>query len=242
MLLRFREKIKKCLLFFIVLISITLFLFIFIDRQLAPLIKTAAVKRARSVATYVISETVLDILDNENVSYDSIISFEKDIDGKIVAVKTNSVLLNRLKSEISQKVCERIDSVDSDVLSFSAGSLFGSVLLSGKGPDIKVKVTPVGAVTSDFINEFKSAGINQTNHRILVKINVSFSVLFPFSSSSESVETTICAAETLIIGEVPSAYTNVQNLGGYDSLDLTGDIVDFGAHDINENQYDKKED
>ena len=108
----------------------------------------------------------------------------------------------------------------------------------GKGPAVKVNISPVGAVTSDFINEFKSAGINQTNHRIMIKINIAFSVLMPFNSVYESVETKVCAAETVIIGDIPSAYTNVQNIGDFDGLDLTGDIVDFGAHDINENNYE----
>ena len=61
----------------------------------------------------------------------------------------------------------------------------------------------------------------------------------PFNSVHQSVETTVCAAETVLVGEIPSAYTNVQNIGDFDGLDLTGDIVDFGAHDINENDYEK---
>ena len=213
-------------------------IFAVLDYLVTPMIRTAAVKRSRSVATYIISETVLDVLENNEVDYDNIISFEKDFAGKIVAVKTNSVLINRLKSELSSEIYNRINRIKPEELSLSLGTIFNSGLLMGKGPVVKVDISPVGAVTSDFINEFKSAGINQTNHRIMIKINIAFSVLMPFNSVYESVETKVCAAETVIIGDIPSAYTNVQNIGDFDGLDLTGDIVDFGAHDINENNYE----
>lgn len=202
------------------------------------MVKTASVKKARSYATYVISETILDVVSENDVDYDNIISFEKDETGKIVALKTNSTLINRLKAELSSEIYKRMNNVSSETLSINLGTVFGSALLMGKGPAIKVKISPVGAVTSDFINEFKASGINQTNHRIMIKINISYAVLMPVTSVYESVETSVCVAETLIIGEVPSAYTNVQNLGDFDGLDLTGDIVDFGAHDINENNYE----
>lgn len=223
----------------ILILIFSIGLFAVLDHLVTPMIRTASVKRARSVATYVISETVLDVLEDNEVGYDSIISFEKDNSGKIVAVKTNSVLINKLKAELSSEIYNRIKSINPEVLTLHLGSVLNSGLLMGKGPAVKVNITPVGAVTSDFINEFKAAGINQTNHRIMIKINIAFSVLMPFNSVNQTVETTVCAAETVLVGEIPSAYTNVQNIGDFDGLDLTGDIVDFGAHDINENEYEK---
>ena len=38
---------------------------------------------------------------------------------------------------------------------------------------------------------------------------------------------TVCIAETVIVGEVPDAYTNVEREGDDDSL--TGDLIDFKA-------------
>ena len=211
------------------------------DHSFSPMIRNAAAIRSRSVATFVISDTVMEILDNEGFEYNDIIAFEKDKDGKIIAVKTNSVLINRFKSKISSKIHKNLSSIDSENLSFSIGSIINSGIFVGKGPKISVEIAPYGAVTTEFISQFLSSGINQTNHRLYIKINVSFSVFIPFDKITENVETTICVAETLIIGDVPGAYTNVQNIGDSEGIDLSGDIVDFGAHDINENHYEKSD-
>lgn len=233
--------LKKLIIILLIVFIVTLGAFGVFDHNLYPMIKHAAIIRSRSVATYLISETVVEVLENENFDYSDIIEFEKDNMGKIVALKTDSVLMNKLKSTVSSEIHKKLASIDKQKLSFSVGSVFNSGLLVGRGPDINVEIAPYGAVTSEFISEFKASGINQTNHKIYIKINVSFSIFIPFDRITESVETSVCAAETLIIGEVPSAYTNVQNLGDFDGLDLTGDIVDFGAHDINENYYEKSD-
>ena len=50
------------------------------------------------------------------------------------------------------------------------GTITGIPMLSGVGPKITMKFTPVGAVLSDFDSEFVAAGINQTVHRVKLRL------------------------------------------------------------------------
>ena len=95
------------------------------------------------------------------------------------------------------------------------GNFTGNKLLSGYGPYIRVKVIPVGTVTTDFKTEFISAGINQTRHRVYLGVVCTMYVVAPLMSSEIVVNNSVTVAETVLIGDVPEFYgggTSNQNL------------------------------
>ena len=61
----------------------------------------------------------------------------------------------------------------------------------------------------DFEHEFKSAGINQTLHTVKVKIAVSGSLIVSGYHEPINVSTSVIAAQTVIVGNSPDAFTNV---------------------------------
>ena len=63
-----------------------------------------------------------------------------------------------------------------------------------------------GNVETDIDSEFTSVGINQTLHRIYLNLKCSIGILTPFQSVSKSVLSKVLLTETVIVGEVPSAY------------------------------------
>lgn len=61
-----------------------------------------------------------------------------------------------------------------------------------------------GSVESDFKSSFESGGINQTVHTLYVTVRADVSVIMPFGSFPETVETSVLAGETVIVGAAPS--------------------------------------
>lgn len=61
----------------------------------------------------------------------------------------------------------------------SMGTLSGVQLLSGRGPDLNLKVVPSGYMTSEIENRFDSAGINQTRHQIMLKMDMRVLAIIP---------------------------------------------------------------
>ena len=84
---------------------------------------------------------------------------------------------------------------------------------------------PVGLVKTKIINQFDEAGINQTRHRIQLQVTVDMLSLLPGYRISSQAQCNVILAETIIVGLVPDAYTEVY--GGTD--DLVGMIQDYGA-------------
>ena len=145
------------------------------------------------------------------VDYDQLISFEKDNEGKITAVKSNMAEFNRLQSAIIDEVLEKLSEVTTKELSVPVGTLLGSPFLAGRGPLIRVRMQSVGSSSAHFENAFTSAGINQTKHQIYLVVDVYVSILLPGFSTTTKFSNTYSVAETVIVGSVPDNYTYFSN-------------------------------
>lgn len=181
---------------------------VFAMLQLRPLLESLATTRVSNTVNRIISEAVDEAIQSGEIRYDQLISFEKDNEGRITAVKSNMPEFNRLQSYILREVLDRIDHVSSRDLSIPLGSLTGSALLAGRGPRITVRMESVGASTARLENEFVSAGINQTKHQVRLNIDVAVSILLPGFSTATKVSNSVVVAETVIVGSVPETYTN----------------------------------
>ena len=175
--------------------------------QLRPLLTTIAATRATNAVNRIVYQAVNDAVESGEISYDELISCEKDNEGKITVLRSNMAAFNRLQATILDLILKRIDQVPPRELSVSLGTLTGSPLLAGRGPRIRVRMESVGSSSARFENRFESAGINQTKHRIVLHIDVHVSVLLPGSSVTTTVSNEITVAETVIVGSVPESYT-----------------------------------
>ena len=190
-----------------ILAAVMLAALIFATLQLRPLLESLAVTRVSTAVNRIVSEAVDEAIETGDIRYDHLISFEKDNEGRITAVHSNMAACNRLQSEILDLILTRIGEVSARELSIPIGSLTGSALLAGRGPRISVRMESVGSSSAWFENEFTSAGINQTNHRIVLHIDVSVAILLPGFTTATRVTNAVTVAETVIVGSVPDTYT-----------------------------------
>jgi len=199
-----RTLVKVCL---ILLSLIVLSAGMIFSSQLRPLLESLAVTRASNAVNRIVIEAVDEAIQNGSISYEQLISFEKDGNGAITAVHSNMAACNRLQAEILDIILERISQVSARELSIPIGTLSGFSLLAGRGPRITVRMESIGSSSARFKNEFYSAGINQTNHRIILYIDVSISILLPGFTTATKVSNAVTVAETVIVGGVPETYT-----------------------------------
>jgi len=147
------------------------------------------------------------------IQYDRIVFFEKDLDGKITALKTNMSEINRLKTDILNMINDEILALDTADIGIPLGSLFLPEFFSGKGPAIPVRVLSIRNSDAVFASEFSHAGINQTLHQLTMEVSVDVSVLVLAKTESFTVTSQVVVAETVIVGEVPQTY--LQTGGNY---------------------------
>ena len=172
-----------------------------------PLLGSLATTRVSNAVNRIVYQAVNEAIDSGQIAYEQLVSYEKDNEGRITMVRSNMAAFNRLQSQILDLILSRIDQVSARELSIPVGSLTGSPLLAGRGPRISVRMESVGSSSARFENQFESAGINQTKHRIVLRIDVYVSILLPGYSTVTQVTNEITVAETVIVGEVPETYT-----------------------------------
>lgn len=149
------------------------------------------------------------------IQYDRIVYFEKDLNGRITALKTNMSEVNRLKTDILNIINDEILALDTSDLGIPLGSLFLPEFLSGKGPAIPVHILSIRNSDASFASSFAQAGINQTLHKLTMMVSVDVSVLVLGQTASFTVNSEVVVAETVIVGEVPETYLHTG--GNYES-------------------------
>ncbi len=179
--------------------------------HLKPVLMSLATARVSNTVNGIVTAAVNETIYSGGVDYDQLISFEKDNEGKITAVKSNMAEFNRLQSAIIDEVLEKLSEVTTKELSVPVGTLLGSPFLAGRGPLIRVRMQSVGSSSAHFENVFTSAGINQTKHQIYLVVDVYVSILLPGFSTTTKFSNTYSVAETVIVGSVPDNYTYFSN-------------------------------
>jgi len=137
------------------------------------------------------------------------LTFEKDSEGRITALITDMANANSLQAEITNEIILRLADEGETIISIPMGNFFNSTLLSGKGPEIDVNIVSVTNIDTSFENQFSAAGINQTQHQIMLNISIELTILVPGYSSGVTVPVQMCVAETVIVGEVPGSYADI---------------------------------
>ena len=175
--------------------------------QMGPILTSMATARVSNTVNRIVVAAVDEAIQGGEIDYSVLVSFEKDAEGKVTALKSNMAAFNRLQSRIADDILVRLSEVSTTELSIPLGTLTGSSLLAGRGPALKIKMQSVGSTTASFRNTFSAAGINQTRHQIMLDVDVHMSILLPGFRTSTKVSNEITVAETVIVGSVPQTYT-----------------------------------
>ena len=187
-------------------VGLALAVIFLIDAAMRPTLTALAQARVENAVTRIVNDAVNGTLTSEAISYSDLVTLEKDAAGQVSVLAANTAQLNALRAEILGEVLAQVEQVDSQKLGVPLGSLTGFASASDLGPVLPVRVLTAAVPTADFENVFTSAGINQTLHRIMLNVRVECTLLIPGGTVDTAVEAQVCAAETLLVGQVPDAY------------------------------------
>ena len=160
------------------------------------------------------NDAIAKQIANGNIAYDRIVYFEKDLEGRITALKTNIGEVNRLKADILNIINDEILALDSSDLGIPLGSLFLPEFISGRGPEIPVHIIAIRNSDATFESHFSEAGINQTLHQVTMVVSVDVAVLVLGKTDTFTMTSEVVVAETVIVGAVPDTF--LQSGGKYE--------------------------
>ena len=196
----------KLLLSLATLISVLFFM----ERQLGPVIMGMATMQAQRTALTAVEEAIQQTLaaHPEYTDYQQLIFLEKNNDGHVALMIPNIMRINDLVATTMLDIQERWNDIGRQGIAIPAGSLTGSKILAGLGPDIRLSFISTGAPELTIHGEFESAGINQTRHRIWLDISGEVLIAAPFSRETIHISSSMLLAESVIVGPIPETYLN----------------------------------
>ena len=210
-----RRRIRRLLRLLLVLLAAVFLAFLMLRSRYRDVIRDLAETQVKNTTSDLTNDAIAKQIADGVIQYDRIVYFEKDLDGRITALKTNMSEVNRLKTDILNLINDEILALDTSDIGIPLGSLFLPELFSGKGPAIPVRILSIRNSDATFSSKFSQAGINQTLHQLTMIVSVDVAVLVLGQTSSFTVNSEVVVAETVIVGDVPSTF--LQTGGNYES-------------------------
>lgn len=199
-------RIRKLLRLIVIVLFLLLVAFFMLRSKYRLVIEDLAQTQVKNTTSDLTNDAIAKQIASGDIRYDRIVFFEKDLDGRITALKTNMSEVNRLKTDILNIINDEILALDHSDIGIPLGSLFFPEILSGKGPAIPVNILSIRNSDANFVSHFSQAGINQTLHRLNMEVSIDVAVLVLGQTSSFTMNSEVVVAETVIVGDVPQTY------------------------------------
>ena len=198
----FRGLMHRCVMVLILLFAV----FLLLRDQYDRVIQSLAETQITNTTSDLTNDAIAKQISEGDIRYDRIVYFEKDLEGRITALKTNMSEVNRLKTDILNIINDEILALDTLDLGIPLGSLILPQFFSGKGPQIPVRILSIRNSDATFASNFTQAGINQTIHQLTMIVSIDVAMLVLGKTSSFTVTSEVVVAETVIVGEVPQTF------------------------------------
>ena len=201
-----RRRVIKLFSFLAVMIVAAIAVLILFRIRYHDAIRTLAETQVRNATSDLINDAIDKQIEMGTIQYDRIVYFEKDLNGRITALKTNMSEVNRLKTSILNLINDEILALDTTNLSVPIGSLILPELFAGQGFGLPVQILSIRNSDASFKSYFTEAGINQTLQQLTMDVSVDVSVLVLGKTESFTVSSQVVVAETIIVGQVPDTF------------------------------------
>ena len=196
---------RKTVIFRAVCLALALLIAVLLaDAQLRPAVTELAALEAHRLATERINAAVVSVLSQGAPEYSELVKVSYGADNSITGVSTDAVKLNLFKARVTEAIDAAFEDKERTEVRVPLGTATGVSLFSGIGPQIKVKVGCSASTASDFENVFASAGVNQTQHSVMLNIETTVVLSLAGRRMTEQVQTSLCIAQTVIVGSVPN--------------------------------------
>ena len=142
----------------------------------------------------------------EDFAFSKVCDVQKDVNGNIVFIGTDTLLLNHIVKQLSLDCYEYLDKVIKNGVDLPLGTFSGIRLLSGVGPTVNTKLNTALSVECRILRTFSSAGINQTRQTLSANIYAEIYIFAPFYKQKYEGAIEIVLFDNLIVGKVPNTY------------------------------------
>ncbi len=222
-----RRRTRLCRLI-AVLLALSLLFFLANLRFHSYLVSLGA-SRAERFFSETLNDAIASELPRHALSYEDVVHLTFKDSGDVASLSADMIKLSAFKTAVCQTIFKSFYQDEPFHVRIPLLSVFGLDMLQSGSPYLNVRIEPARFLHVYYTSEFKAMSINQTLHRIVLHVECSFDLLLPQGKEQVSSSGQFCLAETVIVGRVPDAYTEINRLSDEIIEQDIDDIYDFGA-------------
>lgn len=198
---------KKWLLAAICFVLVVIGALLYFNFVINPVILSMSEIKVKSLTQRAVNQAVYEVVNSGPV-YDDMIKISRNESGMVTLISADATEINRLARDLVKLSEVKLGEISERGIAIPIGTFSGMPIFVGRGPEVSIRLIPIGVISCSFRSEFRQAGINQTTHRIYVNINSNVSVVMPTQNQNIATTTELLLAESIIIGSIPSTYLN----------------------------------
>lgn len=211
------KKFRRFKIIIVLLFLTVIGVAVYFQRNVTRVLISISEATIRSITTVAVNDAIYYTL-NDAMRYEDLISIDRDEDGNVTSITTDSLKINRIARDTAYLSQENLTKMSQEGIMVPMGALTGIEALAGFGKRINIKIIPISNVECRFVSKFRQAGINQTLHSLYLEIVSDISIILPSKSTNlaSTIEVLIC--ESVITGKIPDVYLQSSVMNGEGTL------------------------
>ena len=188
----------------VLLLALSLIAVLYLRFNWLPTVRALVTMEVDNETSNLINDAVDAYLAEGGISYEDLVSLERNASGGVAAARIDLAAVNRMKSTILRELDERVPIRVREKVRVPLGNVILPALFSGRGGSLPVRVVNLRSTNAELESSFSQAGVNQTLHTLSLRVEVDLLLLSPAGMISRQVTATVPVAQTIIVGDVPS--------------------------------------
>lgn len=168
-------------------------------REILELVAVYGENRCRNLVTQYVLDAAAEVQTSGKLS-----SFTESGERSVIAL--DSTVVRDYQAAVGKRLTEKLDALVEQNHSVPIGTVFGGVLLMGRGPQVELRFMPVGSARVTVGSQLQEAGVNQVLYRVVLELAVDMTVILPGGAREIRCDQQVVLEEVLLTGQVPMVY------------------------------------
>ncbi|MCL2287390.1 MAG: sporulation protein YunB [Firmicutes bacterium] len=179
------------------------------DRRILPMVLEAAELRIQAEINNIINYVIQEIVLERRVTAQDFLLKSTETEGIGSVLSVNTVLVNDICNTAAQRISERLNNLEPEIVSVPMALALGLDTLAQRGPRFSFTLAPIGNALVDYESGFTAVGINQIHFAVWLTVESVVRIINPVHSSEIIVMRNVSLVDTVISGTVPETYVNM---------------------------------
>ena len=193
--------------FVLIIFSIVNFVNTYFSERVEHYIENKGITYTQEFISNAVMENVID-----EIQISTLYMMNEDDNKQVKSVIINTSQINKILGLVNKTMKNQMDKLREEKLTIPLTSIFGETLFSKIGPNLNLRIIPIGNFKCDVVSEVSEYGINNSLFEIYILIKINIDSIVPLNKINSDTNCKIPIVMQVIQGDVPRYYYNTDKI------------------------------